>query len=988
MAKAQHQDQIVFQWIRTHNLRNIDITLPKNKIIAITWVSWSGKSSLAFDTIYKEWQFRYIESLSSYLRQFFNLWSRPEIDYSSWLSPAIAIEQNKRVWNSRSTVGTLTEVDDYLRLLFAKLWDIHCWKCWSVLKAKNVQQIIDEIKEKFLGEKIYIVDEVGKHGDAKSLKQFVKKNRSKVDAWEWFVRYLISYKDPETGEKFITEFFYLEDPAVGDQYEEIRVYGIYDRVTIEESKIDRLKEDIIKILAEKNKFWVYFVANESKTTNWLKNICPLDTLTDVLRYTDKNYCPNYNISYPEFTTQHFSPNRQEWACPACHGVWETLQVDYNKILDPFSILTKAVLPWRDSALWQAILQKLASKYEVDPTTPWKDLPDWFKDAVLNGDGDLMRLSLGGKYHSMYYKWLEEVLTDQYHKWILTVDFQAMLDLKECPECHGAKLNKEALSVFLNVWIKDDKLEKYNIHDLQNMTISTLLDTMQRFITSKAKPQQLLDRILLPLIDRARTVESLGLGYISLSRQIDTLSWWEIQRLRLAKQLWNKLTWIIYVLDEPTIWLDDGEIEKTIEAIQKLKDMWNTIVVVEHSESFIKSADWIVEVWPWAWDFGWNLLFNGPIEDFMKSNTLTAQYVRGDKKITIDFEHKPSNKVVKINKASKYNLKWIDVHINLWSFVVFTWPSGAGKTTLMYHTLFTFLEEKEKYVQSYIRLHLLKQWYSWSEIISAPILKKEEYEHFQNLALQEFHNHLKVESIKWHEHIKNVIYVDQTSIGKTPRSCPATFIGIFDDIRDLFAWSSDAKMIGFAPWHFSFNSWKWACPECDWYGYKKVELQFLPDTYVPCTLCKWKRYKPEILAIKWHDKNISEILEMYVNEAYELFKDIPFLKEKLQLLMDIGLGYLRMWQPAHTLSWWESQRLKLVKHLLKTYKWHTVYFLDEPTVGLHPSDIEQLLKVLKRFLDKWDTILMIEHDKSLLKFADAVHVIEDGNIRTIQNTVSS
>ena len=408
-------------------------------------------------------------------------------------------------------------------------------------------------------------------------------------------------------------------------------------------------------------------------------------------------------------------------------------------------------------------------------------------------------------------------------------------------------------------------------------------------------------------------------------------------------------------------------------------MWNSIVVVEHHDEFIAASDWVIEVWPGAGDFGGEIVFNGPIEDFLNSDTLTAQYMNGQKKNEIIFEHEVQPRSVRIKKASKYNLKWVNVEIPLWGFTIITGGSGAGKTTLMYSTLYRFLHEKEKYIQSYVRLHLLKQWMSWQEIISAPIMKREEYQHLANLSRQAFYDELAVETILGYEDIKNIVYVDQSSIGKTPRSCPATFIGVFDDIRKLYAGVKDSKYLWFTTGHFSFNSSKGACPECKWYGYKKVELQFLPDTYIPCDLCKGNRYKPEILDIKWREKSISAVLDMYVKDALLFFEEMDHIHEQLVLMNEIGLGYLKMWQPAHTLSGGESQRLKLVKNLLKSFKWHTMYFLDEPTVGLHPDDIGRLLKVIKRFLDNGDSIVMIEHDQHLLKFADKVIVLQDGKI---------
>ena len=1025
------QGSLVFEWIRVNNLKNIDLTLPKNKLITITWVSWSGKSSLAFQTIYKEGQYRYIESLSSYLRQFFNLWDRPEIDYCSGLSPAIAIEQNKRVWNSRSTVGTLTEIDDYIRLLFAKLGDTYCWNCGSKIKPQTVDQILHTMKELYSNQRIYLLKESWSFSTKADLLKFVKTNKQKVEKGGGFTRYLLVSQNPEKADPI--EYFYLEDPQIPTDYFPINSYGIFDRVTLEEQKVWRLKEDIIKILSETKKFGVYLAeknttneptsqkqveanfwagieitqAKKSKKADSKANGQEILQWTRIQRFTDKMYCPNCNITYPEFTTQHFSPNRQEGACSHCLGIWEILQVDYNKVIDPASPLIDAILPWRDSNLGQWVLKKLCEKYSMDPEKKRAEQPERFLNVVIEGDQELLRINTWWKYTSIKYNGIEEIIKDQYVKGLLTVDFQAMLNMKTCPHCFGSRLKKESLHCFLTIkkqdiekksdfsnllptlftqqeglpfaQPEDQDLIKFNIRDLQKIELNELINLLELYKSTSEKPINLLERILNPLLDRAKTIQELGLGYLMLTRGVDTLSGGEIQRLRLAKQLWNKLTGIIYVLDEPTIGLDTWEIKKAIVSINKLKEMGNTIIVVEHNEEFIRASDRIVEIWPWAWDFGWELIFNGSYEEFTKTRTLTSDFITWKRKVSIDFSHTPSKKRVDIRKASKFNLKNIDVKFNLWSFTVITWPSGAGKTTLMYTTLFRFLNDRQKFVQSYIRLQLLKKGLTWEEILAAPVMRAEEYAHFENLALQEFYQDIWVERVTGQEEIKNTIYVDQSSIGKTPRSCPATFVNVFDKIRLLYAGTSDAKYLGFNNSHFSFNSDKGACPACNGYGYKKIELQFLPDTYVPCELCQGKRYKPEILWITWRGKTISQVLDMYIDEALDFFSEMDHIKQELELMVEIGLGYLKMGQPAHTLSGGESQRLKLVKHLLKEYRWNTVYFLDEPTVGLHPADIEKLLKVIKRFLEKGDTILMIEHDEDILQFADHIIRLDNGQL---------
>lgn len=974
-------DSILLQWVKTHNLDNIDIEIPKNKLITITWVSWSWKSSLAFHTIYKEWQFRYIESLSSYLRQFFNLGTRPDIEHSEWLSPAIAIEQNKSIGNSRSNVGTLTEIDDYLRLLYAKVGHIYSYKTWLPIKAQTIDQIVDDIYDRHDSQKVFLLHKSIGFKKEDIFNDFVTKNRKKVEKEKWFTRYLI-VSDNE--EKAAVEYFYLEEPNIPEDYFPLKVYGIYDRVTVAQEKRARLKEDAIKILEKEKKFGVYVDS----------------TANDITRYTDKNYCPQWDITYPDFQPTHFSANRAEGACEHCHGTGEVLQVDFDKIIDPDQSLLNAILPWRDSRLGQNILKKLSQKYAMKEDIRRSELPERFRDVVVNGDNELIRVGVWGKFVSLRYNGIEEILKDQYAKGMLTVDFQAMLEMRECPECQWAKLNKKSLHVFLTMDKKIAKKEKLltkhhyhdeiidetnpdlflvNIAELHEYPLEKLRDFLQIYKTHTTTNSVLVERILKPLMDRVDTITKLGLGYLTIKRRVQTLSGWEIQRLRLAKQLGNKLTGIIYVLDEPTIGLDNKEIKKVIQSIRELQKMGNSIIVVEHHDEFIKASDRVVEIGPGAWDFGGKVVFNGPYKDFIKQATLTADYINGIKKIEADFTHEPTDHTIKIKKARKHNLQNIDVDIQLWSFTIITWPSWAGKTTLMYETLFRFLQEKQKFVQSFIRLQLLKQGMSRQDIISAPVMKANDYQHYENLAHQEFYKDIGVDTIMWYEHIDHVLYVDQTSIGKTPRSCPSTFIGVFDDIRKLYAWVPDAKYLGFNAGHFSFNSNKGACPECKWYGYKKVELQFLPDTYIPCELCNGQRYKPEILDIKRRDKNISEVLNMYIKDALRFFKDMDHIAQQLQLLVDIWLWYLKMGQPAHMLSWWESQRLKLVKHLLKSYRGNVLYFLDEPTVWLHPDDINRLLAVLKKFLDDGATILMIEHDPHLLGFADHVIKLNNGKL---------
>lgn len=950
------EDSIKLYGVRTHNLKNIDVEIPKNKITVISWVSGSGKSTLAFSTIYKEWQFRYIESLSTYLRWFFSLWDRADMDYSEWLSPSIAIEQNKKWWNKRSTVWTMTEVDDYLRLSFAKLWDIYCHSCWQKIESKTVDTLVEELIEKYEWKKIWIFTDFIELDTPKKVEKYFRANQKKVDKWNGNTQFLVKWKD------FNSVYFYLEEPNFTSKNMPVKIYWIFDKITITKEKKYRLQEDLIKLFSTNKQIYTAEFTDK------------IDKDIDIKSWTIYSYCSDCNISFPEYTPAHFSPNRIEWACEECKWTWETLQVDLDSMIDENQSIKNAILPWRDSNIWQKILTKLSYEYGVNLNTKWKNLEKEYKDIIINWDDSLLKINMWWKFISMHYKWIEDVIKQQYEQWMLTRDFQAMINFDTCPKCKWKKLNDMALSVFLKSGSK-----KYTISDFQWFNIEELIKKIQKLKFSKEK-ENLKNRILNPLLDKLKTTNGLWLSYLTLSRVVNTLSWWEIQRLRLAKQLWNKLSGIIYVLDEPTIWLDTEESLKTIKAIKELKKMWNTIIVVEHNEDFIKNADYIIEIWPWAWDFGWEVVFSWTINKFLKTNTLTSEYITWKKKIEVDFEHKVSNLNLEVKKAHKHNLKDIDVKIPLWWFTVITGASWAWKTTLLYDIIFNFFQNRESITQAYIRTHLMKKWYSWTEIMSKQLISPMEYNEFAEKALVDFfENKLEVDTIKWYENINNYVYIDQSAIWKNPRSCPSTFIWVWDDIRELFANSSEARLYNLTSSYFSFNSTKWACQECKWYGYKKVELQFLPDTYVECELCHWKRFKPEVLNVYWNGKNVSDILNMYIHDALEFFKDIPKIKDKLQLLDDIGLGYLKMGQPAHTLSWWESQRLKLVKNLLKKFKWHTIYFLDEPTVWLHFVDIEKLLKILWRFLNRWDTIVMIEHDKNLLKFADKVIELKDWKI---------
>ncbi len=955
------KDSIKLYGVRTHNLKNIDVEIPKNKITVISWVSGSWKSTLAFSTIYKEWQFRYIESLSTYLRWFFNLWDRAELDYSEWLSPAIAIEQNKKWWNKRSTVWTMTETDDYLRLAFAKLWDIYCYSCWNYIHSQTIDQIITQVFDIYKDKKIWLLSNWQKFNDTKKLDKYFRANQKKVDKWTWFTQLLIKWKD------FNSVYFYLEEPSFTKENMPVEVFWIYDKITIKEWIKHRLQEDFIKLFSTNEQIYICEFTDK------------IDSDLDLKSWTIYAYCSNCNIHFPEYTPAHFSANRIEWACNECNGTWETLQVDLEKIIDENQSVKKAILPWRDSTIWQKILTKLSMMYEFNLDVKWKNLEKDIKDIIVNWDNELLKLNMWWKFVSLHYNWIESIIKEQYEKWMLTRDFQAMVDFNTCPKCKWKKLNEFALSVKLNPKNNKENIIKFDISYYKNLTIWNLIKELKKLNISKEK-EVLTKRIIWPLLDKLETINNLWLNYLTLARWLDTLSGGEIQRLRLAKQLWNKLSWIIYVLDEPTIGLDTEESIKTINAIKELKKLWNTIIVVEHNEDFIKNADYIIEIWPWAGDFGGNIVFSWNIKKFLESDTLTSEYVTWKKEIQANFDHKPMKKYLEVKKAHKHNLKNIDIKIPLWGFTIITGASWAGKTTILYDTIFKFFKDRESITQAYIRTHLMKKWYSWTEIMSKQLINPLDYSRFEKEALTDFfHNKLEIDTIQWYEDIKNYVYIDQSAIGKNPRSCPSTFIWVWDDIRWLFANTQEAKMYWLNSSYFSFNSNKWACQECKWYWYKKIELQFLPDTYVECELCHGKRFRPEVLNITWNGKTVSDILNMYISSALEFFDAIPVIKEKLQLLEDIWLGYLKMWQPAHTLSWWESQRLKLVKNLLKKYKGHTIYFLDEPTVGLHFVDIEKLLNILWRFLNRQETIVMIEHDKNLLKFADKVINMQNGKI---------
>ncbi len=892
-------DKIKVKGARQHNLKNIDVEIPKNELVVVTGPSGSGKSSLAFDTLYAEGQRRYVESLSAYARQFLELMEKPDVDFIEGLSPAIAIDQKTVSKNPRSTVGTTTEIHDYLRVLFARVGEPYCPNCDIALESLTVEQIVNNVLS--LGfEKIYVLAPLirEKKGEHKKLLEDLQK--------KGFRRVLIDGK------------LYTLEQALSLKLEKKVKHNIdvvVDRLKVSPQKTSRLADSIETAV---------------KLSGGTVAVLDPETMKQKL-FSITNACPKCGFSYREISPRLFSFNSPVGACPSCRGLGSLMKIEPKALIDEEKPLVEAFkLTAQSKFEYLKDMILTACEYlQVSPYEKFKNLSNEQKEFLLYSEKIPLRVKATvswrkGNYRAFYFEGIITHLERRY----LETDSDSVRQLiesymreKTCSLCSGARLNREALSV---------RISGKNIFELENMSVRNLLSFFENLKLSGRKAL-IAERLLREIRNRLKFLKDVGLDYISLSRRMSTLSGGESQRIRLATQIGSGLTGVLYVLDEPSIGLHQRDNRRLIETLKRLRDLGNTVVVVEHDLDMIKSADYVIDMGPGAGIGGGQVVARGTPEEIAVSGSLTGDYLSGKKKIeTPKSRKKPSGKWLRVLGAKEHNLKNIDVEIPLGLFVCVTGVSGSGKSTLVNDVLYK-------------------------------ALKREIYG-----SLCKVGKHDRIEGV---QNIDKVILVDQSPIGRTPRSNPATYIGVFDHIRELFALVPEARARGYKKGRFSFNVPGGRCEACKGEGMVKVEMHFLPDVYVKCDVCGGKRYSRETLEIKFKGKNIFDVLEMTVEEALSFFKNQPKIVSKLQTLYDVGLGYIKLGQPATTLSGGEAQRIKIARELSKRSTGKTLYILDEPTTGLHVDDVRNLINVLRRLVDKGNTVLVIEHNLELIKCAD-------------------
>lgn len=893
---------IIIEGAREHNLKNINLEIPRDKLVVITGLSGSGKSSLAFDTIYAEGQRRYVESLSVYARQFLELMEKPDVDRIEGLSPAISIEQKTTSKNPRSTVGTITEIYDYLRLLFARIGKTYCYKCGSEISSQSVQQISDKILELPEGTKIWIMSPIarGKKGEyRKILEEMIQ---------EGFVRARI---DGEVVE--------LDSDVKLDKKKKHDIEIIVDRLIVKKEALKRIV-DSLEIATKLSNGEVVINIAEKKD----------------LLFSEKFACPNCNISIPELTPRVFSFNNPYGACPVCSGLGTTMAVDPDLVIpDRNKTLREGVIaPWgtKFSRYYQQILKTLSENFNFDLDLPFANLPERTRNLILYGSAgreiDFVYETEKNRYQ--FKREFEGVINSLNNRYRETSsddvreEIERFMRVRICPECRGDRLKKEYLAVEIN-----DR----NIMDISRLSIKEALYYFDN-LKLKKRELEIAARILKEIKERLNFLIAVGLDYITLDRSGGTLSGGEGQRIRLATQIGSSLIGVLYILDEPSIGLHHRDNKKLLATLKKLRDIGNTVLVVEHDAETIFSADYVVDLGPGAGKNGGELVAAGTPKEIVKSSdSITGKYLSGELFIPVpETRRKGNEKYLEILGAGGNNLKKIDIKIPIGIITCVTGVSGSGKSTLILDTLYRALA---------------KIFYDSHEV---PCRYKE---------------------IRGIEYIDKVIDIDQSPIGRTPRSNPATYTGLFSPIRDLYSQVSDSRIRGYNPGRFSFNVKGGRCDSCEGDGMKKIEMHFLPDIYVTCEVCNGKRYNRETLDVRYKGKNIAETLDMTVEQALEFYENISVVKRKLKTLYDVGLGYIKLGQSATTLSGGEAQRVKLAKELSKVGTGMTLYILDEPTTGLHFADIQKLLDVLNKLADAGNTIVVIEHNLDVIKSADYI-----------------
>ena len=900
------EDKIIIKGAKEHNLKNVDLELPRNKFIVFTGLSGSGKSSLAFDTIYAEGQRRYVESLSAYARQFLGQMEKPNVEYIEGLSPAISIDQKTTSKNPRSTVGTVTEIYDYLRLLFARVGEVHCSVCGEKISQMTIQEIVDRIIELPERTKLQILSPVvrGQKGTHKKLIENIKK--------EGFVRIRVNGENYE-----------VTDEIDLSKNKKHNIEVVVDRIVIKDGIESRLTDSI-------------------ETAVKLSDGLVIAQIIDgeEILYSTKFACPEHGIGIEELSPRMFSFNAPFGACETCNGLGESKEVDPDLVIPnkDLSIKQGAIAAWgsvgvNDDTYYSKMVQSLANHFGVSIETPIKDLPEEFVHELLYGTNNVIVQFIyeskygGRREYQAYFEGVVPNLTRRYNE---TNSEQARDKIEEymsetpCPKCKGARLKKEVLSVLV-----DGK----NIMDVTDFSVNELVEYIENINLSE-KQKFIAHEILKEIRGRAIFLRDVGLDYLNLSRKAGTLSGGEAQRIRLATQIGSALVGVLYVLDEPSKGLHQRDNDRLIKTLRHLTDIGNTLIVVEHDEDTMRECDYIVDIGPGAGVHGGQIVAQGTLDEILDNqNSITGQYLSGKKEIKIPETTREGNgNFIEIVKANENNLKNINVKFPLGKFTCITGVSGSGKSTLINDILYKGIASKI------------------NKLRDRPGKHKE---------------------IKGIENIDKIINIDQSPIGRTPRSNPATYTGVFDMIRDLFASTNEAKARGYQKGRFSFNIKGGRCEACKGDGIIKIEMHFLPDVYVPCEVCKGERYNRETLQVKYKDKTIADVLDMNVEEALKFFENIPNIKRKLETLMDVGLSYIKLGQPSTQLSGGEAQRIKLATELSKRPTGKTLYILDEPTTGLHMADVDKLIHVLQKLADTGNSIVVIEHNLDVIKTCDYI-----------------
>ena len=896
-------DKIIIKGARQHNLKNIDVEILRNKLVVITGLSGSGKSSLAFDTLYAEGKRRYVESLSSYARQFLGLLEKPDMDYIEGLSPAISIEQKTTARNPRSTVGTVTEIHDYLRLLYAHVGRPHCWLCSRPIQRQTVQQIVDTIMKFGEDARIYILAPVvrGRKGQHKGVFEQVRK--------EGFLRVRVDGKVYKIDEKYTLE-----------KNKKHSIEVVVDRIVLEGDFKERLTESVELSL---------------KIGSGLMIVHELPSKDHL--FSEHFACPHCEVSMEELSPRMFSFNSPYGACLHCDGLGSHMEIDPEMVVPDKtkSLIQGAIFPLGEQPRgnwYGSILKSLSRHYNFNFTTPWYKMDRGIREMLLNGTGSKkLKMKYSSERWSGTYTggWegtipnlmrrYKQTKSNHIRDWI-----EQFMSMRACPECDGSRLKEETRAVTIGN-INLGQVSSYSIKNAKKF-----FSTLKLTKTDAAIAHQILKEVQ----ERLSFLIDVGLDYLTLDRSAATLSGGEAQRIRLATQIGSQLVGVLYILDEPSIGLHPRDNGRLLNSLRKLRNLGNSIIIVEHDRKTIESADQIIDLGPGAGEHGGEIVFSGTPQKILTSKkSITGKYLSGEKVIPVPISRRNgTGKILTIKKARGNNLKNIEVSFPLGKMVVVTGVSGSGKSTLVNETVFPILSKELNGARAY------------------PLF----YEAIQGL-----------------EYLDKVIEVDQKPIGKTPRSNPATYTGVFTFIRDLFTQLPESKIRGYKPGRFSFNVKGGRCESCEGDGIIKIEMNFLPDVYVVCEICKGARYNRETLEIKYKGKNIADILSMSVEEALEFFKNIPKINKKLVTLYDVGLGYIRLGQQATTLSGGEAQRVKLATELSRVSKDRTFYILDEPTTGLHFEDVNLLLAVLQRLVDRGNTVVVIEHNLDVIKSADWV-----------------